>query len=316
VTERVAVGVDIGGTKTAFALINEQGAILATHRVPTPVPEGADAVFQAVAGGIQDLLAQTSHKVVGVGIGSPGHLNPHTGIVYNATNLYWHNIHLLDGIRQYLKADVPLWLLKDANAAALGELYFGAAQGIQDMVLITIGTGLGGAAVVAGKIVDGADHSGMEIGHMPLGGRGRLCVCGMYGCPEMYVSGVGMLAGAHEYLAQYPQSILASGAEITTEAILGAYRQHDTLAVRLLDEATEWLCSVMIACIGIVNPAVFVIGGGLGHAAFDTYARDVQKKLHTRTAATIHRNIPIVQSTVQNSAVGPACIVWHQLKEQ
>jgi glucokinase len=316
VTERVAVGVDIGGTKTAFALINEQGAILATHRVPTPVAEGADAVFQAVAGGIQHLLAQTSHEVVGVGIGSPGHLNPNTGVVYNATNLYWHNIHLLDGIRKYLEVDVPVWLLKDANAAALGELYFGAAQGIQDMVLITIGTGLGGAAVVAGKLVDGADHSGMEIGHMPLGGHGRLCVCGMYGCPEMYVSGVGMLAGAREYLAQYPQSILATGAEITTEAILAAYQQHDTLAVRLLDEAAEWLCSVMIACIGIVNPAVFVIGGGLGHAAFDIYARDVKKKLHTRTAATIHRNIPIVQSTVQNSAVGPACIVWHQLKEK
>ena len=138
----------------------------------------------------------------------------------------------------------------------------------------------------------------------------------MYGCPEMYVSGVGMLAGAREYLTQYSQSILANGTEITTEAILAAYQQHDTLAVRLLDEAAEWLCSVMIACIGIVNPAVFVIGGGLGHAAFDTYSRDVQQKLQTRTAAFIHRNIPIVQSTVQNSAVGPACIVWHQLKEK
>jgi glucokinase len=316
VTKRVAVGVDIGGTKTAFAVINEQGAILSTHRVPTPVSEGAGAVFQAVADGIQHLLAETKQEVAGVGIGSPGHLNPHTGIVYNATNLYWHNVHLLDGIRKYLKADLPFWLLKDANAEALGELYFGAAQGIQDMVMITIGTGLGGAAVVAGKLVDGAHHSGMEIGHMPLAGRGRLCVCGMYGCPEMYVSGVGMLAGAHEYLAQYPQSVLANGQEITTEAILAAYQQHDVLAMRLLDEATEWLCSVMIACIGILNPGLFVIGGGLGHAAFDIYAREVQKKLHTRTASTIHRNIPIVQSTVQNSAVGPACIVWHNLKEQ
>jgi glucokinase len=315
VTERLTVGVDIGGTKTAFALINEQGDILSTHRVPTPVPEGSEAVFQAVAGGIQHLLAQTKQAVVGVGIGSPGHLNPHTGVVHKATNLYWHNVHLLDGIRKYLQPDLPLWLLKDANAEALGEMYFGAAQGVQDMVMITIGTGLGGAAVVAGKIVDGADHSGMEIGHMPLAGYGRRCVCGMYGCPEMYVSGTGMLAGAREYLAQYPQSILATGAEITTEAILAAYQQNDVLALRLLDEATEWLCSVMIACIGILNPGLFVIGGGLGHAAFETYSHDVQKKLHSRTAPSIHRNIPIVQSTVQNSAVGPACIVWHNLKE-
>ena len=313
--QQLALGVDIGGTKIAFALVDAALEVLTTYQLPTPVAEGPEAVFAQVAAGVHHLVDPLPGPIAGIGIGSPGHLNPHTGLIYKATNLYWNNVPLLDGLRRHLHQDWPLWLQKDANAAALGELLAGAAQGYRDFVLLTLGTGLGGGAVVAGEVVVGADYSGMEIGHMPLDPRGRMCVCGMRGCPEMYVSGVGLLAGAKEYLPEYPMSVLASLDDISTQDILAAFHADDALALRLIDELTDWLCSVMIACMGILNPGLFVIGGGLGHALYDEVSTGVRAKLMQRTRREIHREVPIVESTVEHSAIGPACIVWHELKE-
>jgi glucokinase len=310
-----AVGVDIGGTKIAFALIDEQGHVLGEHRLPTWPEQGAEAVFARVAQGIHHLLTQANGAVAGVGIGSPGLINPDTGVVHNATNLFWRNVPLLAGVRERLECDLPLWLEKDANAGALGEMYFGAAQGCRDFVYLALGTGLGGGAVVAGELVHGSQHMAMEIGHMPFTSGGRLCRCGMHGCPEMYTAGVGLLAGVREHLPDYPDSVLAGAAELTTEAILDAARAGDALALAVMNEAVEWLVGVMIACRGILNPALFVIGGGLGHAGAEWYVHGAQQQLHRRLTPDIHQNIQVVASQVASSAVGAACLVWHGLRE-
>lgn len=311
-SEQVAIGVDIGGTKIAFALVSRAGEALLTYRLSTPVSKGPDAVFVQVVKGVLHLIDQTEHEVVGIGIGSPGHLNPKTGIVHNATNLYWNEIALIAGVRKALPLDIPLWLQKDANAALLAEVLFGAAQGYRDVVLLTIGTGLGGGALVEGMLVNGADNSGMEIGHMPLNPNGRMCNCGMRGCPETLVSGVGLLAGVKAYLSAYPASMLASVDPITTESIIEAFAKGDPLAVRVMEEATDELASVMIACMGILNPALFVIGGGLGHAVYDYFSTRTKEKLQIRTRREIHQRVPIVESQVRHSAIGPACLVWHE----
>jgi glucokinase len=313
VSKQVAIGVDLGGTKIAFAVVSAEGEALITHRLPTPVADGPDAVFAQVANGIQYLMGQTEDEVVGIGLGSPGHLNPHTGLVYNATNLFWRDISLLDGVRRHLPFEMSMWLQKDANASLLGELFFGAAKGYRDFVMLTIGTGFGGSAFAEGALINGADYSGMEIGHMPLDANGRMCRCGMRGCPEMYVSGVGMLAGVQEYLPAYPTSLLASVDPVTTDAILDAFSKGDPLAVRVMEDATDWLASVMIACMGILNPGLFVIGGGLGHAAYDYFATRTKEKLQTRTRREIHQAVPIAQSQVLHTAIGPASLVWHAL---
>lgn len=311
--EDIAIGIDIGGTKISFIAVNPNGDILQSYRLPTLVPDGTEAVFAQVVKGIHHIIGSINRPVAGIGIGSPGHLNPHTGLVYKATNMYWENINILDGIRQHLNTDLPLFLQKDGNAAALGEKMFGAAKGQTDFVLITIGTGLGGGAFVGDKIVEGAHYSGMEIGHMPLDASGRMCICGMRGCPEMYVSGVGLLAGAKEYLSQFPESQLHDLDDLSTQAILDAFAHDDALAKHLLDEMTDWLCSVMIACMGVLNPAVFVIGGGLGHALFTFLSIEVKQKLRKRTRREIHAEVPILESQVQDSAIGAACLVWHGL---
>src|SRR4051812_23164861 len=124
-SDQLAIGVDIGGTKIAFALVNREGQVLTTHRLPTLPAEGAEAVFGRVAEGVHHLLAQTDQPVGGVGIGCPGRLNPITGIIEGATNLNWYNVPLKAGVQARLQADLPVWVLKDANASALGEMYFG-----------------------------------------------------------------------------------------------------------------------------------------------------------------------------------------------
>jgi glucokinase len=309
-----AIGVDIGGTKIAFALVDKQGRVLAEHRLPTLAEEGAEAVFTRVAQGIHHLLTQTNGEVAGVGIGSPGHINPSTGVVHNATNLFWRDVPLLAGIRERLECDLRLWLEKDSNAGALGEMYFGAAQGCRDFVYLAVGTGLGGGALVDGELVQGSQYMAMEIGHMPFKPGGRLCRCGMHGCPEMYTSGVGLLAGVQEHLHDFPDSPLARAAELTTEAILDAARAKDALALAVMDEAVEWLVSVMIACRGVLNPALFVVGGGLGHAGIEWFVQDAQQQLHRRLTPDIHQNIQVVPSQVASSAVGAACLVWHGIR--
>jgi glucokinase len=154
----------------------------------------------------------------------------------------------------------------------------------------------------------------MEIGHMPFNPTGRLCRCGMRGCPEMYVSGVGLLAGVREHLSAYPDTILAATPDVTTAHLLDAARSGDSLALAVMDEAAEWLVGVMVCCLDILNPALFVVGGGLGQAGSDWFVHRAQRQLHRRLTPDIHHNIPVVAAQVANSAVGPACLVWHELR--
>ncbi len=310
----LAIGVDVGGTKIAFALVNRVGDVLATHRLPTLPAEGADAVCDRIAQGVHHLLEQATAPVVGVGIGSPGHLNPHTGVVYNAVNLAWDAVALRSNVQARLNHPLPIWVIKDANAGALGELYFGAARGCTDFVYITLGTGLGGGAIVNGELALGGTFAAMEIGHMPFVPQAtRPCACSMVGCPEMYLSGIGMLAGVREHLPQYPQSSLAAlGDDLTTTAVLDAARMGDALALAVIAEMGDWLCSLLIALSGVFNPQMFVIGGGLGHAAAELIVPVAQKRLRERAAISLYR-IPIHEAQVTSSAVGAASRVWAAL---
>src|SRR5262249_22783617 len=146
---------------------------------------------------------------------------------------------------------------------------FGAARGYKDVVLVAVGTGLGVGAVVGGQIIIGANHLATDIGHLALNPAGRQCRCGLRGCAEMYVSGVGLLAGVREHRSHYRQSPLAYADGLSTTTILQAARDGDALARAVLDEAAEWLGMIFTYCAVMLNPALFVFGGGLGLAAAD-----------------------------------------------
>ena len=314
--EQLAIGVDIGGTKIGFALIDQQGQLLATHRLPTNPSEGSDAVLDRVAQGTNFLLKAADRRVTGIGIGYPGHVDAETGIVQQSGNLGWLKVPLRAGVSQRLDLDLPIWLGIDANANALGEMYFGAAHAYRDFIYVAIGTGLGGSAVIGGELVLGANAYAMEIGHIGLDVNGRHCIaCGMRGCPEMYVSGMGLLAGVNEHLPEYPQSSLAKIAQPSTVQILAAARAQDELALTVMTEATEWLYKVLACCTSMFNPALLVIGGGLGHAAADFFIEGLKEQIFKRTVPMSHQGLEVLESQVNNSAVGAACLVWHGLRE-
>jgi glucokinase len=308
--EFMSIGVDIGGTKMAFVLMDANGNVLAEHRLPTQPENGSEAVLDHLAQGITHLFSLTDHPVQGIGIGCPGHVDPEQGIVRNAVNLGWAEVDLRGGVQKRLAGDLPIWIQKDANAAALGEKYYGAARSCTDFVYLAIGTGLGGAAVVSDTLVIGANAYAMEVGHFSLRPGGRLCGCGMMGCPEMYVSGVGLLAGVAEHAPHHPDSPLKHS-NPTTAHILKAAAQGDALALKVLDEAVEWLVHVIVICAGLFNPALFVIGGGLGHAARDRFIDQAGEQLNRRLLPASREGLRLVESQVQHSAIGAASLVWY-----
>lgn len=313
--DQLAIGVDIGGTKIALALVARSGAVLAERRLPTRPEDGAAAALDQIARGIGALRAEAPGPVAGVGIGCPGHVDPATGIVHYAVNLGWEEVPLRDGLEARLGGAVPVWAHKDTNAAALGELTFGAARGCRDVIYLAIGTGLGGAALVGGQLASGLNAYAMEVGHLVLDPQGRACRCGLRGCAEMYVSGVGLLAGTREWAPSYPESPLAQRVNsISTRDIVAAFEAGDPLAGAVMDHAARTLGTVMSTCASLLNPERFILGGGLGHAAARFWIERGGEVFRAQVLPAAREGVTIVESTVPSSAVGASALVWHAQK--
>ena len=304
----IAIGVDLGGTKIAFAAADRDGHILATHTEPTLCEQGVEAVIGRIITGIDQVKGD--HLVVGIGLDAPGAVVD--GIVINAVNLGWRNVPLVDLVRQRLAADLPVWAANDVNALTFGEMMFGTARGVRDFVYLAVGTGLGGGAVSGGRLINGVNGFAMELGHMSIDPNGRLCACGNHGCVEMYLAGKGLLASANTYLPDYPQSVLA-GQAITTRAILDAARGNDPLALRVLDQAADALGQAMAWSVMVINPSLVVLGGGLGHAAGDLLFAPAADAMRARLIPELRPLIRVEPSQVESSALGAAALVWHGL---
>jgi len=310
-TEPLAAGVDLGGTKIAFALVDREGAVLDVRRTPTLAGEGPAAVLDRIAAGIRALLDEAGRPVAGVGIGSPGHLDPVAGVVHNAVNLGWQGVRVYDELRRRLPPGLPLYLQKDTNASAVGEMLFGAARGARDFVYLAAGTGLGGAAVTGGRLITGASNNAMEVGHLSLDPDGRLCGCGTRGCAETVVSGLGLLAGVRERGSEFPGSPLSGAPDVTTQAILAAATNGDRLALAVLDDAGRALGEVMAACACLFNPALIVVGGGMGRAAARWLLPVAEREMRRRVFPPAVEGLRIAESEITISAMGAACLVWY-----
>jgi glucokinase len=309
---QLAVGVDIGGTKLAFVLIDEQGSVLSTHHLATGAADGPEAVLGRIAQGIRILLERAEQPVAGIGIGSPGHVDPIAGTVRGAVNLGWVDVPLCAAIRQRLTRDLPIWLQKDTNAAVLGEMYYGAARGSgcrPDRNWHRTGS--------RSRRRWAGDHRRESL-LPPTSATWRLtqggsAPAGLRGCTEMYVSGVGLLAGVRSTGYAIP-SPLAHVDDPSTAAILQAARDGDALACAVMDEAAEWLGIILTYCGVMLNPALFVVGGGLGLAAADLLLERAEREFRRRVQPPIYEKSQIALSQITASAIGAACLVWHVLQ--
>ena len=200
--EPVAIGVDLGATKIASALVTLSGEVLASRNTLTRSSGGPEAVLDRLAAEIDVLSHQANGAIAGIGIGSPGLIDSLQGVIYNAVNLDWSQVHLVEGLKARLKSSTPIWLEKDTNACALGELYFGSGQGCTDFVYFSIGSGLGAGVIANGHLVTGARGNAAELGHLSLDPEGPLCLCGQHGCADLTVSGPGLVNSASKIIQE------------------------------------------------------------------------------------------------------------------
>ncbi|OEV01131.1 MULTISPECIES: ROK family glucokinase [Streptomyces] len=260
----LTIGVDIGGTKIAAGVVDEKGTILETSKVPTP--DTPDAVIDAIADAVRQASAE--HRVEAVGIGAPGYVDDKRATVLFTPNLSWRHEPLKDKVEQ--RIDLPVVIENDANAAAWGEYKFGVGTGHEDVVCITIGTGLGGGTIIGGKLHRGRYGVAAEFGHIRMVPDGLLCGCGNQGCWEQYASGRALLRYAQQRATATPDNaeILLGLGDGTTEGIHGkhvsqAARQGDPVAIDSFRELARWVGAGLADLASLFDPGAFIVGGGV-----------------------------------------------------
>lgn len=262
-----AIGIDIGGTKIAGALVDESGKIVREARVATPVKDPA-ALVDAVVGLIQEL--RTDVLVLGVGVAMAGFIDHQQANVIYGTNFGWKNYPLKSEIEAQL--DLPVIIENDANAAGWAEYRFGAGQGHQHMVMLTLGTGVGGAIIVDGKMLRGGFGVAGELGHMRVVPDGIACGCGQRGCIESYASGTALLRTANELVdsgnpaGKRLAELKAQSGKLTGAEVYQALVEADPGALQLLRDLAGWLGQAIASLSAILDPEIVVIGGGVSQA--------------------------------------------------
>jgi len=312
--EQFAIGIDIGATKIASVLLSEKGELVNSSQVLTLAREGPQAVLDKVADQVLDLARQSPGPVAGVGIGSPGKVDSDHGVVYNAVNLGWAEVNLIEEIAKRIERNLPVWIQKDANLSALGEYYFGACQTCTNFVYLGIGSGLGAGIISSGHLITGSDWYAADVGHLSVDPNGTLCVCGGHGCAETIASGRGLVRVTGQMLANSSaRSLLTNRTELTPADVLAAACENDALALAALAEVGRVLGMIMSACTAILNPSRYVVGGGLGLAGFDFIVPAAREELMMRTIPESRALLDIVPSLVESPAIGSACLVWYAL---
>jgi glucokinase len=310
-SSQLAIGIDVGASKIAAALVDRHGKVVNERRTATCSAEGPMAVIDRMAGLARRLIDSAPAPVAGIGIGAPGYVDSVAGVVRNAVNLGWDEVRLVDELRSRLDGDLGVWAENDANVMALGEYHYGAAAGCGNFVYISIGSGLGSGIMVDHKLVAGAAFRAAELGHLSLDPEGRQCACGLRGCVETVVSGPGILTTAQELLASGAASSLQDVDGLTPEHVLQAAMDGDPLAVSVFRHTAQWLGEALSACVILLNPGRIVIGGGMGLAAFDLLVPGALYELSRRVVADSCADLQIVRSQVHSSAVGASSLVWH-----
>ncbi|CAN5131101.1 MAG: ROK family glucokinase [Nocardioides sp.] len=293
----LAVGIDVGGTKIAGGVVDGDGELLEEARVDSPARD-AEAVADAIAGLINDLASR--HEVSTVGVGAAGYIDRARSNVLFAPNIAWRDVPL----RAQLEAAtaLPVVIENDANAAAWGEFTYGAGSDVDDLLLVTVGTGVGGGVVLGGSLLRGAFGVAAEIGHLRMVPNGLLCGCGNRGCLEQYGSGSALVREVREaaragLAGAVPVLELAGGSAeaITGPIITQAAQGDDPFAIAAIGEIGRWLGEGIASLAAVLDPAMVVIGGGVS-AAGDLLLDPIRSAF--QASLTGHGHRPTAEITV------------------
>jgi glucokinase len=311
---------DLGGTKMVIALVSPDGKIVDRHRQPTLAKDGPETVIQRLYSSIDLLLDKNNilpRQLDAMSLGIAGIIDTRNGIVDKAPNLPgWENLKLKDKI--YERYDVPVYILNESDAAALGEHRYGAGKGLKNIALITLGTGIGGGLVLDGKLFLGSSGSAFEIGHMVIKDNGPECGCGKNGCLETLASGTAIGREARRRITEGETSMLldmvkGSIENITAEKVHEAAKQGDPFSLRILAGASHYLGLGIINLVSIINPEMIMVGGSvaqIGNLLLDP----VRQMVKDKTFPLMVKNLKIVRARLGEDAglVGAAAYALDQ----
>ena len=274
-------GIDLGGTTVKIAYFDETGTMLEKWEIPTVIADGGAQILPDIAQSIRAFIeAHTINEtsILGLGIGVPGPVNA-KGIVNKCINLGWGVFNIAEELTKL--TGFPVKAGNDANVAALGEFWKGGGQGCDNMVFVTLGTGVGGGIVVEGNLLHGAHGSGAEIGHICVNPEETVrCNCGNYGCVEQYCSATGIVRLAKLYLAANGTATSLREIEnLTCKDIFDAAKAEDAAALAILDQVYAYMGLFLANVCSTVNPEVVVIGGGVSKAG-DMLVKGVEPYFH------------------------------------
>jgi glucokinase len=322
--QKPVLTVDLGGTKIIAAVVLTDGKIISRDYCPTSAGEGPEIVIDRILFAVNRAIVQAKIKfseMIGVGIAAAGILDTERGIITTSPNLlHWHNVPLRDIFADRL--GIVTYVINDANAAALGEHRFGAGIGFDNIVYLTVSTGIGGGIIVGGELYSGADGCAGEIGHMTVEANGPQCHCGNFGCLEALASGWAVAKAAIERINNGEKSYVVELVDgkidnITAEIVAAAARRGDQLAADIVAEAAKYFGIGLANLVNIFNPELIVIGGGLSKMG-DMLLKPARKVLKERAFQLPAQTVRIVKAHLGSDAgiIGAAAYVFAQQSER
>lgn len=266
--KKYVFGVDVGGTTVKMGLFDMNANVLEKWEIKSVTANGGERILPDIAESIQNKMKEMDiemDEVAGIGIGVPGPVDAE-GTVYKTANLGWDTVfNIPKAFQEYL--DLPVMAGNDANVAALGEMWQGGGKGYKDLVVVTLGTGVGGGIICNGQMVTGANGAGGEIGHIHVeDNETEECGCHNIGCLEQYASATGITRLARKRLEEDTEDSVLRGREISAKAVFDAVKFGDKVAIQIAERFGEYLGKGLAAIAGVVNPEIFVIGGGVSKA--------------------------------------------------
>lgn len=299
------IGVDLGGTNIASALVNKEGEILKEIIIPTEAYKGPEHVITQMKKIIQDLILNAPKaQVSGIGLGIPGLVDIDRGMSLFAGNLGWQNVSILEEFKKSFH--IPLCMDNDVRVATLGEKYFGAGSGISNLLCVTLGTGVGSGIIINGKLYRGYSYSAGEIGHITVVKDGLYCNCGNRGCLEMYVSAPGIVRRTIKHIREGHNTIIASMIDgqpekITPAIISLASEKGDELAKLIIEETAELLGIGLANYAQLLNPEMIIIGGGVSLMG-DKLFIPLREHVRQRSMKTLRDKLQIVPAKLRNKS--------------
>ena len=313
----LVIGIDVGGQTTKCGVVDARGTVIAQTVIRTDTHDTVEPYIAELAAALKKIIAEAGAEgaIRGIGVGAPN-ANYYTGDIENAVNLSWGHtgsLHFAAMLKEAM-GGIPVSLTNDANAAAMGEMTYGAARGMKNFIMITLGTGVGSGIVINGEIVYGHDGFAGELGHTSIvRHNGRLCNCGKTGCLEAYCSAIGMARTAREWLDMTDEpSLLRSLDVITSKDIYDAAKEGDALAKKLFDYTGTLLGAACADFIAFSAPEAIVLFGGLARSK-EFLTEPIERSMNANVLPLWRGKVKLVYSSLKESdaaILGASALAW------